>query len=64
MGRAIYDSSLPIEEACALYAELDAAQQQGISLTCPVELLFHLIQVSPCHKLPMSSHSKRQVVFI
>ena len=44
MGRAVYDSSLPLDEACALFHRLQAAQQRGLALPPDLELLFHLIQ--------------------
>ena len=45
MGRAVYESCLPIAQGCRLFRCLQEAQERGIALPPSMELLFHLIQV-------------------
>ena len=44
-GRAVYDSTLGIEEGCQLYDRLQEAQGRGLSMHGHTGLLFFLIQV-------------------
>ena len=44
-GRAVYDSTLGVEEGCRLYEQLLAAQDRGLSMHSPTALLFTLIKV-------------------
>ena len=44
-GRAVYDSTLGIEEGCQLYDRLQEAQGRGLSMHGHTALLFFLVQV-------------------